>query len=106
MDSTLPVLPGWPNVAPNHAGGTDTCRRTLAHQLRAAFDISGTAIFTSSITAESKFLSLCWLKAARLEANQAEMAIRPKEVKVEEAAVMAEVTWCCGWGQQPGSLDP
>ena len=107
MSSKLAELPTLPGVRQNieitHLKGADARRATPTIQSRVAFDFS-TAVFihpevaflslsgTSSRTSTSHFLPLCRLNTMHSEASQADRVARPKEVKAEKAAVIAEVT--------------
>ena len=107
MDSTLGELPASPGVRRKipliHLKGADARRTTPALQSRAVFDFSG-AVFihptvalssrpeTSSRISASHFLPLCRLNTMRSEANQADTAARPKELKAEKTVVIVEVT--------------
>lgn len=90
------------NVATIRLSGTDTLRTARVLQVRAVFDFSGAIPFThlqpevetSSRTSESHFLPLCRLKTIRSEANQADTAARPKELKAEKTVVIVDVTGC------------
>lgn len=108
MLSAPPMLPeDRPNIALIRLRGIDARRTTRALQLKAVFDFSGAVFFihpypvasstlseTSSSISASHFFPLCRLKTIRSEANQADTAIRPKELKAEKTVVIVEVTKC------------
>ena len=106
MDSTLGELPAlsgvWSKIPLIHLKGADARRTTPALQSRAVFDFSGAVTHptvalsslpeTSSRISASHFLPLCRLNTMRSEANQADTAARPKELKAEKTVVIVEVT--------------